>query len=127
MRKSAIVGFVFAGILVLVGAGLMCGSMVAYHYQPFYGGYRMMSSGFDALGGYLLSRMVFGAALFVGGIMVLCLSSFLAFHPVTKEEKKCEAKHEAKIVSEIEPDKKEEKKEEPKSPPAEEKKPAETK
>ncbi|MFA6891753.1 MAG: hypothetical protein WCQ66_06625 [Sphaerochaetaceae bacterium] len=75
MKKSAIVSVVFAGVMIVIGFALMIGSLGAYQFHPMMGGYMMDYQG--AFVGYQMLRMIFASALFVGGIVLLCLSGFL--------------------------------------------------
>jgi len=75
MKKSAIVSVVFAGVMIVVGFALMVGSLCSYQFRPIMGGYMMSYRG--GFVGYQVLLMIFAAALFVGGIGLLCLSGYL--------------------------------------------------
>ncbi|MFA6845574.1 MAG: hypothetical protein WCR02_07605 [Sphaerochaetaceae bacterium] len=101
MRKSAIVSLVFAALLVLCGFGLMVSSFAACGYGYGYG------MGLDVLiaSQFGMMKMVFGSSFFIGGILLLCLSTFL-FSRGGKEKVVVQAKEEKKAA--IEGPKKEE-------------------
>jgi len=100
MKKSAVLSVVFAGVMIIIGFCMMLGCMCTYHYRPMMGGYMMTYQ--DVFAGYQTIRMIFAAALFLGGVLMLCLSGYLFSKVPCGCKKTVEAEPQPKVEAQAE-------------------------
>lgn len=89
MKKNALVVLIVALVLTVFGFGCMAVGLGGWQYRAVYGGWSLYYGG--AVGVWGISRMIFGSALFLGGILLIGVSVLLDRKEPRREAKPEEA------------------------------------